>query len=394
MQLLFVQDSGYYTWAGGMKANRFLALELARRGHRCRAVVGVYAYRHLLHDFENDSSITIVHSSESHLRLLDRDIPVTACLSMESFEAQTAGAIEDFDPDVIVLAETSNYLRLRLIPVLSRCVITVHVLEKLPFGPFAFSPDPEATQLLGNVGGRLVVSHFMKAYLRTEAGIDSCVVRFPAYGEGPFPEYGRKDGIVLLINASGIKGLPILIGLADRFPEVEFGAVPSWATSPFDILRLKLRKNVRILRPTPDIDALLGQARILLVPSLWQESFALVVIEAMLRRIPVIASNVGGLPEAKLGTDYVLPVQPVRKWITRPGPDLPEIAPLIPEQDVTPWADCLSRLLADDREFDRVAETSRARALEFVRTIDVGDFETIFDQVARKARRKRKAVLT
>ena len=49
-----------------------------------------------------------------------------------------------------------------------------------------------------------------------------------------------------------------------------------------------------------------GHTRILLVPSLWGEAFGLVVVEAMLRGIPVLASNVGGLVEAKLGVDYIL----------------------------------------------------------------------------------------
>ena len=36
-----------------------------------------------------------------------------------------------------------------------------------------------------------------------------------------------------------------------------------------------------------------------------------IVVEAMLRGVPVIASNTGGLPEAKLGVPYVLPVTPI-----------------------------------------------------------------------------------
>jgi glycosyltransferase involved in cell wall biosynthesis len=36
---------------------------------------------------------------------------------------------------------------------------------------------------------------------------------------------------------------------------------------------------------------------ILCVPSLWDESFGLVCIEAMSRKIPVVATRVGGLPE-------------------------------------------------------------------------------------------------
>jgi len=391
MKLLFVQDSGYYMWAGGMKASRYLALELARRGHNCRAVVGIYAYPRLSHDFRSDASIEVICQSETKIQLIDQGIPVAACLSPESFESHTVEAIRDFHPDAIVFAETGSYSRLRLMPDLSRCLITVHCLENLPFGPSAIRPDPEATALFQRAGGTLVVAHFLKTYLHEHAGVEARVVRYPGYGSTPYPEYGRGDGLVTLINASEIKGLTILLGLADRFPKVEFGAVPSWATTMGEILKLSFRKNVRILEPTADTEVLFGRVRILLVPSLCQESFGRVVIEAMLRRIPVMVSNVGGLPEAALGTGLILPVQPIRRWLSQPAGDSKEVVPQIPEQDVTPWAQCLSRLLSDDDEFERLAALSKERAIEFVRTIDIGDFEEALERVVSIRKRRRRS---
>ncbi|HRK29739.1 MAG TPA: glycosyltransferase [Tepidisphaeraceae bacterium] len=44
-------------------------------------------------------------------------------------------------------------------------------------------------------------------------------------------------------------------------------------------------------------DAFLERARMLVVPSVWWEAFGLVGVEAMSRELPVIASNMGGLPE-------------------------------------------------------------------------------------------------
>ena len=50
------------------------------------------------------------------------------------------------------------------------------------------------------------------------------------------------------------------------------------------------------------------------MPSLWYEGFGLSVMEAMLRGIPVIASDSGGLAEAKLGTRFVVPVRPIERF--------------------------------------------------------------------------------
>ena len=71
---------------------------------------------------------------------------------------------------------------------------------------------------------------------------------------------------------------------------------------------------MRVLEPDEDFEQILARTRVLLMPSLWQEAFPLTVVEAMLRGIPVLAANTGGLPEAKLGTDGVLPVQPIEHF--------------------------------------------------------------------------------
>ncbi|HWW75501.1 MAG TPA: hypothetical protein VNZ44_08895 [Pyrinomonadaceae bacterium] len=87
------------------------------------------------------------------------------------------------------------------------------------------------------------------------------------------------------------------------------------------------------------------------------------MVDAMLRGIPVLASNVGGLPEAKLGVDYVLPVNMIERYELD---DEMRVQPVIPEQDTRPWAETLSRVLTDRALYERLSLASREAALSFV----------------------------
>jgi glycosyltransferase involved in cell wall biosynthesis len=56
--------------------------------------------------------------------------------------------------------------------------------------------------------------------------------------------------------------------------------------------------NVRFLRRVSDMRQIYRQTKLLLVPSVWEEGFGMVAVEAQSCRIPVVASVRGGLPES------------------------------------------------------------------------------------------------
>ncbi len=104
----------------------------------------------------------------------------------------------------------------------------------------------------------------------------------------------KKEFITFIGSLREYKDPAILIQLARIFPAENFLIV---GEGP---LRRRLEKNsppnVRFLGYRTDIDRILSQTKILILPSK-REGFGLVVIEANSLKVPVIGRNIGGIPE-------------------------------------------------------------------------------------------------
>ena len=151
---------------------------------------------------------------------------------------------------------------------------------------------------------------------------------------GDRPHLGRfENRFVSMVNPCAVKGISIFLALAERFPDVEFAAVPTWGTTAADLALYARGRTLRCCRHLTRSTICCGRRAVMLVPSLWAEARSRVILEAMSRGIPVMASDVGGLAEAKLGVDYLLPVN---RWLHyRPMVD-ELMVPMaeIPPQDV------------------------------------------------------------
>jgi glycosyltransferase involved in cell wall biosynthesis len=149
-----------------------------------------------------------------------------------------------------------------------------------------------------------------------------------------FDFYTTPDGpsdSISMINPIEMKGGNIFQAIAEQFPERKFLAKRGWYSfrnedyswdldtlriqgsafhgAPISLSDEEIKRNAPTdvnfddvenvaLTSEPGIIDVYAKTNILLVPSIWQETFGRVVLEAMWNGIPVIASHQGGLPEA------------------------------------------------------------------------------------------------
>jgi medium-chain acyl-[acyl-carrier-protein] hydrolase len=162
--------------------------------------------------------------------------------------------------------------------------------------------------------------------------------------------------------------------------------VPTWGTNAADLAALRRYSNIRVLPPVDNIDLLLRQTRVLLVPSVWAEARSRIIPEAMLRGVPVIASDIGGIPEAKLGVPYLLPVNPILSYKPALDENMVPVAE-VPLQDIGPWQKALERMVSDAAHWTDIATRSRAAALRYVENLGPEQFERLLEDLARTPKR-------
>jgi glycosyltransferase involved in cell wall biosynthesis len=397
MRILLAHNSLYFpSHGGGDKSNRLLMRELASRGHSVRVVArvesfGTLADRQLCSDL-TARGVTPQRDGNTGIRMELDGVDVRVLTVSPHLRAFFAAQLAEFDPDVI-LTSTDDPAQLLLEVALgaprARVVYLVRAMIATPFGPASSMPSVAKTAALRRVDGMVAVSESVAAYVREYAGTECVHVPISLLDPGPCPRLGSfQNRFALLVNPCAAKGLPVFLALAQRFPSIQFAAVPSWGTTPDDLANLRRHANITVLEPSDDFDSILRETKVALVPSLWAEARSRIILEAMSRGIPVMASDVGGLKEAKLGVEYLLPVNPVLRYRPVVNELMVPVAE-VPPQDISPWAGALERLWTDRGHYEDVADRSRGAALRYVRDLHAGPFEAYLEQVIAAPQRSR-----
>jgi glycosyltransferase involved in cell wall biosynthesis len=393
MTFLLLQKMIYAPAFGGAnKANRSLMQSLAQKGNLCHVIAPACGSNGTKTpaEFRNHlkkQGIRPVCDDSNVCVFQEAGVEVNSLFRSAGTLDFARKKIDELKPDFVLVSSEDPgqvWLELALHCAPGRVIYLVHTPLQLPFGPEAFFPSVERTELLKRAAGIVTVSKYLKNYIKRWSGLDSEVLRFPVYSRATPLRPPSKNGYVTLVNPCSYKGISIFLDLAIQMPDVAFAAVPTWGTNLQDLKMLEKQKNIRILAPSEDIDDIFEHTRILMMPSLWLEAFGLLAVEAMLRGIPVIASDVGGLPEAKLGVEYVLPVNPIRSY-SQQFDEREYPLPILPEQDLAPWEQACRRLLSDPDHYGELAATSRFAASEFAAAATAEPFESYFRSLAHGA---------
>jgi thioesterase domain-containing protein/glycosyltransferase involved in cell wall biosynthesis len=387
MKILLTMNLPYLLpHSGAIKANRLLAEGLAAKGHdvcvvvpAVQPVLGVVS-RQTVDEFIaglKQKQIAFQRDEKAVLFTVER-VKIHAVIEPSQLRAQLENLMDRWNPDrVLVSCEdpSQNLLSAALKRLPQAVVYLVNTPTFLPFGPQSFYPSETRTELVRRVPFIVAGSKFVAEYILKWSGLPSTHFYWQVYGPGPFPDLSSFDhGFVSMINPCQVKGISIFVALARENPDLKFAAVLSWGSTAEDEQLLASHKNIQLLPASPVFEDILSKSRVLVVPSLWQESFGLAVVQAMLHGIPVLASNVGGLGEAKLGTDFLFNVHSIEGF----GEVLDENRlpkPIVPSQDVLPWSLALRRL-ASDRDFYREhSRKAREAAMRFVQGLNYDSFE-------------------
>jgi glycosyltransferase involved in cell wall biosynthesis len=210
---------------------------------------------------------------------------------------------------------------------------------RVVFAVHNFAYDDAA--LFRDVDAVLVPSQFAREHYGRTLGLECTAI--PGPWQWRRVHCGDVHGrYVTFVNPLPHKGVFVFARIADelgrRRPDIPFLVVEGRAGAGWlrqTGLDLERHNNVFVMANTADPREFYRVSKLILMPSLWNESFARVSVEALINGIPVLASNRGGLPETLAGSEFLFDV---------PARYTPETRDLPTAEEVEPWVQAIERL--------------------------------------------------
>lgn len=222
-----------------------------------------------------------------------------------------APAVDQFQPDVIVVQTGTELMPL----VLAACAhglpvaVYLHDVETDRFGGVLVA-DP-VLKYVAN-------SPFTAERLRVQYGLDAVVV--PPLIEPDAYRTPPGGDAALYINPIVVKGMETMFALARARPRRRFIFAESWRLN--EPWRRHCREraaqfaNIEWRASVTDMRPLYAEARVVMMPSVWEETWGRAVSEGQVSGIPALASDRGNLPRTVGPGGMTVPLHaPLEDWL-------------------------------------------------------------------------------
>ena len=227
-----------------------------------------------------------------------------------AMEAHFLSVIETFKPDWVWVHYTDYFSVSSAIKWRADRVWVIQTDNEFP-RLSALAQFPSLIEAYRNIKNIVVASRFIRGVCEAEFPGAKIIylpnpveVYAPSSVLGPFKYW-------LFVNPTAVKGVEFMLELAKEMPKENFVFVGNWGDQP---CRADLPQNVKWLPRQASLEKLFLETKGLLMPSVWQEAFGRLVIEAMAYDVPVIASDRGALPETVGSGGLSIPLTKER-WV-------------------------------------------------------------------------------
>ncbi len=243
--------------------------------------------------------------------------------------------IVGFKPD-IVLTALEDSIAIATEAVRTKTPVLISVLDNNYRWLNGTLPESSLVGLICN-------SCFIRERVRERFGKDPEVI-YPCIRLADYRADPVEPAFITLVNPVYEKGVNTALQLAKLLPHRRFQFVRGWKI-PWKYawrneLRMRAAVNVTCRRRTLDMRPIYAQTSILIAPSVCEEAFGRVILEAHASGIPVIASRIGGIPEA-VGSGGLL---------------------LAPDATAEDWAQAVESVLNDNALRARLSAHARSNA--------------------------------
>lgn len=181
--------------------------------------------------------------------------------------------------------------------------------------PFLWMNFHDYKRAANNATRTIANSQFTSEKIKELFGTDASIIYPPINLDNYQVDY-NIDGYITMVNPrTDYKGPDIFLDIADRMPDEEFLLVGPIGPSKIKE-RAERTANVTKWEWCEDMREAYSEAKVVVVPSRWEEPFGRVPAEAMVSGIPCVVSNRGGLTEVVGDTGEIIEdVESIDAWV-------------------------------------------------------------------------------